>query len=253
MNWTEEFNKLSVDSPYAEAKSFKDIFSLDPIHFNFPHKLKQVKVCNQILYVLLINDLLLRIDLTKTSGIEEIDILSSKRTSYTERILNMFIDPTGRHAFFASSTQELYYLNMRHQKPKNLSKWKGMIVTAIAFGPTPLEIDELEGSTLELLVGTNTGAIIETVIEPTDEYFRREEKYLKQVYQHEEEKPILNIHYEYIVPKGSNTRSGPRLYWIAISFPSSSNILFDKVFLNGTQGMVLEAKYNSGARNSNEW
>lgn len=52
-------------------------------------------------------------------------------------------------------------------------------------------------STREILIGTRNGLIYETCLEPTDEFFRREEKYFKQVYSiHESTMPITGLHFE---------------------------------------------------------
>lgn len=52
-------------------------------------------------------------------------------------------------------------------------------------------------STREILIGTTNGLIYETCLEPTDEFFRREEKYFKQIYSmHESTMPITGLYFE---------------------------------------------------------
>lgn len=47
------------------------------------------------------------------------------------------------------------------------------------------------------MIGTKNGLIYETCLEPTDEYFRREEKYFKQVYSiHESTMPVTGLYFE---------------------------------------------------------
>lgn len=51
-------------------------------------------------------------------------------------------------------------------------------------------------STGPILIGSQEGVIYEACLEPTDEYFKREEKYLKQVFTLPAPEPITGIHFE---------------------------------------------------------
>lgn len=69
-----------------------------------------------------------------------------------------------------------------------------MTITSIAWNKQATLTDP---STREILIGTKNGLIYETCIEPTDEYFRREEKYFKQVYSiHESTMPVTGLYFE---------------------------------------------------------
>lgn len=72
--------------------------------------------------------------------------------------------------------------------------FKGVIITSIAWNKQATLTDP---STREILIGTKNGLIYETCLEPADEYFKREEKYFKQVYSiHESTMPITGLYFE---------------------------------------------------------
>ena len=72
---------------------------------------------------------------------------------------------------------ENYYLHSQARQPKALSRLKGVGIESVAWNPSfPT------ASTREILVGAADGNIYEIFIEPSNEFYRREEKYLKTVY-----------------------------------------------------------------------
>lgn len=69
-----------------------------------------------------------------------------------------------------------------------------MTISSVAWNKQATLTDP---STREILIGTTNGLIYETCLEPTDEFFRREEKYFKQIYSmHESTMPITGLYFE---------------------------------------------------------
>jgi vacuolar protein sorting-associated protein 18 len=85
------------------------------------------------------------------------------------KIAKLFLDPTGCHLLISAlpvapvapnttQTAELYYLNKNSQKPKQISKFKGVEITAVAFNYENLS----EQTTGSILMGSSKGLIFET-------------------------------------------------------------------------------------------
>lgn len=110
------------------------------------------------------------------------------------KIVKVFFDPTGRHLIITTDHGENYYLYEKWRRTKQLNKLKGITISSIAWNKQATLADP---STREILIGTKKGLIYETILEPTDEFFRREERYLEQVYSiHESTMPITGLHFE---------------------------------------------------------
>ncbi|OAD75205.1 hypothetical protein PHYBLDRAFT_186318 [Phycomyces blakesleeanus NRRL 1555(-)] len=167
------------------------IFALDHVQFQLPATLVDMAVSNDILVVALDTFRILRIDLEKPLEVEEIDIA---RKPGDGKIVKIFFDPTGRHLVITTENGENYYLYEKWRRAKQLAKFKGVTITSIAWNKQASLADP---STQEILIGTKNGLIYETCLEPSDEFFRREEKYFRQVYSiHESTMPITGIHFE---------------------------------------------------------
>ena len=89
----------------------------------------------------------------------------------------MFLDPSASHLIIATTLNENYYLHTQSRQPKALSRLKGVGIESVAWNPSLPT-----ASTREILVGASDGNIYEVYIEPSNEFYRREEKYLKAVY-----------------------------------------------------------------------
>ena len=89
----------------------------------------------------------------------------------------MFLDPSASHLIITTTLGENYYLHAQSRQPKALSRLKGVGIESIAWNPSLPT-----ASTREILVGASDGNIYEVYIEPSNEFYRREEKYLKSVY-----------------------------------------------------------------------
>ncbi|CEI89322.1 Putative Vacuolar protein sorting-associated protein 18 homolog [Rhizopus microsporus] len=167
------------------------IFALDYVQFQMPAKLIDMAVSNNILIVALESSRLLRVDLDNPLEVEEIEIT---RKQSDGKITKIFFDPTGRHLIITTDHGENYYFYEKWRRTKSLPKFKGVTITSIAWNKQATLTDP---STREILIGTKNGLIYETCIEPTDEYFKKEEKYFKQVYSiHESTMPITGLYFE---------------------------------------------------------
>lgn len=89
----------------------------------------------------------------------------------------MFLDPSASHLIVSTTLGENYYLHTQSRQPKQLSRLKGVNIESIAWNPSLPT-----ASTREILVGASDGNVYEVYIEPSTEFYRREEKYLKAVY-----------------------------------------------------------------------
>jgi len=89
----------------------------------------------------------------------------------------MFLDPSASHLIVSTTVGENYYLHTQSRQPKQLSRLKGVNIESIAWNPSLPT-----ASTREILVGASDGNVYEVYIEPSTEFYRREEKYLKAVY-----------------------------------------------------------------------
>lgn len=89
----------------------------------------------------------------------------------------MFLDPSASHLIITTTLGENYYLHTQSRQPKALSRLKGVRIESIAWNPSLPT-----ASTREILIGASDGNVYEVYIEPSNEFYRREEKYLKAVY-----------------------------------------------------------------------
>ena len=106
-----------------------------------------------------------------------LDIDLPKKTSEVGLIRRMFLDPSASHLIITTTLGENYYLHTQSRQPKALSRLKGVSIESIAWNPSLPT-----ASTREILVGATDGNIYEVYVEPSNEFYRREEKYLKAVY-----------------------------------------------------------------------
>ena len=89
----------------------------------------------------------------------------------------MFMDPSASHLIIATTLGENFYLHAQSKQPKALSRLKGVLIESVAWNPSLPT-----ASTREILIGAADGCIYEVYIEPSTEFYRREEKYSAQVW-----------------------------------------------------------------------
>lgn len=105
------------------------------------------------------------------------DIDLPKKSSDVGLIRRMFLDPSASHLIINTTLGENYYLHTQSRQPKALPRLKGVGIDSIAWNPSLPT-----ASTREILVGASDGNLYEVYIEPSNEFYRKEEKYLKAVY-----------------------------------------------------------------------
>ena len=110
-----------------------------------------------------------------------LDIDLPKKSSEIGLIRRIFLDPTASHLIITTTSGENFYLHSQTRQPKALSRLKGVGIDCIGWNPS-----QPTASTREILVGSSDGNVYEVYIEPSSEFYRREEKYLKGVYKNTE-------------------------------------------------------------------
>ncbi|KAJ8099762.1 Pep3/Vps18/deep orange family-domain-containing protein [Lipomyces tetrasporus] len=171
-----------VQPPTAALADIEDdedvpIFSIERVQLQFQiSSLAAMAVSNNILYLAVASGRILRIDLNNPQDIEDTELPKLKAPG-TGNVKDIFLDPTGSHLLVTTTTAENFYLNLRANRAKQLSRMKGNVITSVAWNPT-----EPSSSTKEILIGTADGKVIETYIEPSEEFFKREERFSKLVW-----------------------------------------------------------------------
>lgn len=89
----------------------------------------------------------------------------------------MFLDPSASHLIISTTLGENFYLHSQSKQPKALSRLKGVSLETVAWNPS-----QPTASTREVLLGASDGSVYELYIEPTTEFYRREERYCTQVW-----------------------------------------------------------------------
>ena len=106
-----------------------------------------------------------------------LDIDLPKKPTEIGLIRKLFLDPSASHLIISTTLGENYYLHTQSRQPKQLSRLKGVVVESIAWNPSLPT-----ASTREILVGAGDGSVYEDYIEPSSEFYRSQEKYLRIVY-----------------------------------------------------------------------
>ncbi|KAK4691694.1 vacuolar protein sorting-associated protein 18, partial [Lecanoromycetidae sp. Uapishka_2] len=145
------------------------------LQFSISSDFVAAQVANNVLVLALSTGRILRIDLDSPSDIDDIDL--PKKTSEIGLIRRMFLDPSASHLIITTTLGENYYLHTQSRQPKPLSRLKGVGIECIAWNPSIPT-----ASTREILVGATDGNVYEDYIEPSSEFYRSQEKYLKAVY-----------------------------------------------------------------------
>ncbi|KAJ5742975.1 hypothetical protein N7533_010077 [Penicillium manginii] len=157
------------------------------------------QVANNVLVLALSTGRILRIDLDTPEDIDDIDL--PKKSSETGLIRRMFMDPSASHLIISTTLGENYYLHTQSRQPKALSRLKGVSIESVAWNPSLPT-----ASTREILLGATDGNVYETYIEPSTEFYRREEKYVTAVYKVPEASPVTGISVEPVPSKPEQRR-----------------------------------------------
>ncbi|KAF3283884.1 hypothetical protein TWF173_008835 [Orbilia oligospora] len=176
------------------------IFRVEHVQLQFPiaSDFVAAQVANNVIVLALASGRLLRIDLYNAADIDDIDL--PKKVNEVGSIRKLFLDPTASHLLISTTQGENFYLHQSSHKVKHLAKLKGIFIESVAWNPALPS-----ASTREILIGSQNGAVYEIFIEPTDETFRRDERYMKQVYRMPDGQPISGLFVE-LVPGSSDMR-----------------------------------------------
>ncbi|PYH86549.1 hypothetical protein BO82DRAFT_380178 [Aspergillus uvarum CBS 121591] len=164
------------------------MFDVRHVQLQFPLAADFVaaQVANNVLILALSTGRILRIDLDTPEDIDDIDL--PKKSSEIGVIRRMFLDPSASHLIITTTLGENYYLHTQSRQPKPLSRLKGVSIESVAWSPA-----HPTASTREILLGTTDGQIWEAYIEPSSEFYRREERYAHVVFKGLEGLPVTGL------------------------------------------------------------
>ncbi|MCJ1306921.1 hypothetical protein MMC25_000565 [Agyrium rufum] len=175
---------LSTNDRFAAAGGAQDgddsslsIFTVERVQlqFSISSEFVAAQVANNVIVLALATGRILRIDLDSPADIDDIDL--PKKPSEVGLICRMFLDPSASHLVISTTLGENFYLHTQSRQPKALSKLKGVGIECVGWNPSMPT-----ASTREILIGSADGNVYETYIEQSNEFYRREEKYMRNVY-----------------------------------------------------------------------
>lgn len=135
----------------------------------------------------------------------------------------MFLDPSASHLIINTTLGENFYLHTQTRQPKALPRLKGVGIESIAWNPSLPT-----ASTREILVGAADGNVYEIYVEPSNEFYRREDKYVKAVYKCQDG-PVTGLWVD-----GNPGR--PEVRRILVATPSRLLHFVGRVGRHGTEG-----------------
>nr|POE65108.1 vacuolar protein sorting-associated protein 18 like [Quercus suber] len=153
------------------------IFDIQKVQLRFDISADFVaaQVANNVLVLALSTGRILRFDLDNPEDIDDIDL--PKRPAEIGVIRRLFLDPSASHLLISTTLGENYYLHTQSRQPKPLGRLKGVQLDSVAWSPS-----QPTASTREILLGAADGTVYETYIEPSTEFYRSQERYVKMVY-----------------------------------------------------------------------
>ena len=166
-----------ANSTAQNGTSQLPIFNVEKVQlaFNLPSDFVAGQVANNVLILALANGRILRIDLDNAEDVDDVDL--PKKTSEVGLIRRMFLDPSASHLIITTTLGENFYLHVQSKQAKALSRLKGITIESVAWNPSLPT-----ASTREILIGASDGSVLETYIEPSAEFYRREERYATPVW-----------------------------------------------------------------------
>jgi hypothetical protein len=180
----------------------KPMFSLGRIDYE-PKGLLHMAICNGIVIMAMQNGHIIRLSLNATQELEDIEFARKK----DDQIYKVFLDPNGNNLIISMENKENWYLHSSWQKPRALTKMKGIVIESVAWDMQ----NEDTSITGEILIGSRDGRIFETVIDSKDKFFETREKYFKPVYNLNEAMPITGLRYERFPP----SKAEPKIFVLA--------------------------------------
>ncbi|KAK4784040.1 hypothetical protein SAY86_018408 [Trapa natans] len=125
-----------------------------------------------------------------------------------QSIHRVFVDPGGSHCIATvtgNGGSESYYIHAKWNKPRILSKLKGLVVNAVAWNRQQIT----EVSTKEIILGTDNGQLHEMAVDEKD----KKEKYIKFLFELTE----LPEAFTDIQMETASVMTGTRYYLMAVT------------------------------------
>ncbi|KAI8983923.1 Pep3/Vps18/deep orange family-domain-containing protein [Mycotypha africana] len=163
----------------SDTRANDNIFSLQYVQFQMSATLLTMSVQNNMLAAVTSNFKIIRINLDDPLNV---DVCEISHHSATSEVLNLFLDPTGRHIIITTNNGENFYLYHNWKKPWELIKLKGISITSIAWNKQAHGLNE---TTNQILIGSDKGIIYETVLDPPMEesiFKKNIERYVSKIY-----------------------------------------------------------------------
>lgn len=167
------------------------------LRFDISADFVAAQVANNVLVLALSTGRILRFDLDNAEDIDDIDL--PKRPAEIGVIRRLFLDPSASHLIISTTLGENYYLHTQSRQPKALGRLKGVQLDSVAWSPS-----QPTASTREILLGAADGTVYETYIEPSTEFYRSQERYVKNVY-NTQDGAVIGI-YADVLPDRPETR-----------------------------------------------
>ncbi|KAJ1921944.1 tethering complex subunit [Mycoemilia scoparia] len=171
------------------------IFWLDKVDFTISSRMLALQVSSDTLFIVFERGKLLRVNLQKADDIVEIEIPISKG-EILDGNLKLYVDPTARHVIISTLRGTNYYHTSGWGKAKILGKLKDTYITAVAWNKSPKAVSGASNSTYPILLGTQSGDILETEFQPSQELFKNDIKYLQKLYELPQPEPVLGLNVE---------------------------------------------------------
>ncbi|KAL5342949.1 Pep3/Vps18/deep orange family-domain-containing protein [Aspergillus crustosus] len=191
----------AAHSNLVELPDSLPMFDIKHVELQFPLAADFVaaQVADNVLILALSTGRILRFDLNNPEQIDDVDL--PKKSSEIGVIRRMFLDPSASHLIITTTLGENYYLHTQSKQPKPLSRLKGLLIESVAWSPSLPT-----ASTREVLLGTTDGQVWETYIEPSTEFYRREERYASSIYRTPDASPVTGVWAESVPTKPDQRR-----------------------------------------------
>ncbi|KAF2718665.1 hypothetical protein K431DRAFT_274229 [Polychaeton citri CBS 116435] len=193
------------------------------LRFDISAQFVAAAVANNVLILALSTGRILRFDLDNAEDIDDIDL--PKRPAEIGVIKRLFLDPSASHLIISTALGENYYLHTQSRTPKQLGRLRGVQVESIAWCPSLPT-----ASTREILVGAADGHVYETYIEPTAEFYRNQEKFVRIVWS-PQNGAVVGLHADVL-------SSRPETRRVVIATPDMMYHFAGKVGKSGHDGSI---------------
>ncbi|KAK9789373.1 hypothetical protein WJX73_010275 [Symbiochloris irregularis] len=155
----------------------QDLFSVETVERHIARgrgHVTAVAAASDVVVVVTSRAYLIRYDLSQ--GLAPVAEMELSKAAGA-RAMGVWMDPTASHVICAvatASAAEAYYVHKGWQKPRPLSKLRGILLSCVAWDLS----NGTESSTGEVLLGTNAGLVFDLSVEASDKRDRGSKKVL---------------------------------------------------------------------------